>query len=356
MRFLGIVVASVVAGSANAGPCAPGARADYPLSAVLADEATGYWIEAVRRTNILADPDLLPELSLRRAADYALMMQDKAAALPAPLADLPYLILLADQARNPDPLYSLTYMAPSSVLPELIAVAERQGLTDVARVLRVPMTLFPDWSAGPAARSEILRAQGSKGLAGSAMWTAAALLHAAAPRIEARVMDLIASDAGLAASYEARRQAVDAEKRVEHLLGRLISDCLAEWRTPEEADAAFAGMGQAQADILLLHFFLAESFNGSAHQYFWNSSGTMAPQLAALLDRTGLPDHAAGLRQGMAVFPGPYPRDTDARREIMATFSEAQDDAPYAITAWADDGMILEAMARLAEESGLMPR
>ncbi|MFN4191666.1 MAG: DUF4375 domain-containing protein [Tabrizicola sp.] len=356
MRFLGIVVALVVAGPANAGPCAPGATVDYPLSAVLADEAIGYWVEAVRRTDILSNPDLLPERSLRRAADYPVMMQEKTAALPTPLADLPYLILLAGQARYPDPLYGLTYTEESTVLPEIIAVAERQGLTDVANALRVPMTLYPDWSAGPEARSQILLAQGLKGLAGSAMRTAAALLHAAAPRIEARAMDLIASDAGLAASYEARRQAVDAERRVEYLLGRLISDCLAEWWTPDEADAAFAGMGQAQADILLLHFFLAESWNGSTHQYLWNSSGTMAPQLAALLDRIGLPDHAAGVRQGMAVFPAPYPRDTDVRREIMATFSEAQNDTLYAVTVWADDGMILEAMARLAEESGLMPR
>ncbi|MFN3281103.1 MAG: hypothetical protein ACK40I_05490 [Tabrizicola sp.] len=36
--------------------------------------------------------------------------------------------------------------------------------------------------------------------------------------------------------------------------------------------------------------------------------------------------------------------------------SVAQDDALHAVTVRADDGMILEAMVRLAEGSGLMPR
>jgi hypothetical protein len=119
---------------------------------------------------------------------------------------------------------------------------------------------------------------------------------------------------------------------------------------------AFAGMARTQRDILLLHFFLAESFNGSTHQYFYNSSGTMAPQLADLLDRIGLPDHAAGIRHGMSMFPGPYPRDTDARREVMLKFTEAQDEALYQLTVWADDGKVSEAMQRLVTEAGLMPQ
>jgi hypothetical protein len=352
MRCLaGLVLWVWLTTGAGASPCKPGARLDYPLSEVLGEEAWSYAVEAITRDDIPPDP----EPALRNAGAFAAVMRERSAALPEPLADLPYLILLWEKATYPDPLYSLTYLEPSTVLPEIVAAAERHGLSAEARFLRTPLTLWPDWDAGPAERMAD-RAAVDGGLRGLALRAASTALHGSEPRILAATEALIASDPDLAAEFEARREGADRQRRVDHLAWRLISECLAGWWTPEEADAAFAEMGPAQADILLMHFFLAESFNGSAHQYFWNSSGTMAPQLAALLDRIGLPDHAAGVRQGMAVFPAPYPRDTDARREIMATFSEAQDDALYAITAWADDGMILEAMARLAEESGLMPR
>lgn len=346
------MVVLVLTGPAVADPCGPGARIDYPLSAVLRDEALGYLVEAITEKEVPPDPNPL----LPYGSAYQMVLAEKAADLPDSLSDLPYLIVLSEVSGYPDPLNSLTYMAQSTVLPRIIVAAERHGLTTEARMLRVPMTRFPDWDSGPGARRDVLLRDGSAGLTGAAMRAAAASLRGAAPTIRATTEALIASDLRISQIYEARRQAADTDRRVNHLIGQLVSKCLADWWTPQEADAAFAAMGQAQAEILLLHFFLAESFNGSTHQYFYNPAGTMAPQLADLLDRIGLADHAAAVRQGMAMFPAPYPRDTDARRDVMETFADAEDEALYALTVWADDGMILNAMARLTEAAGLMPQ
>jgi Domain of unknown function (DUF4375) len=348
----GLLVGVALAGPAVANPCDPGARLDFPLSVVLRDEATQYTIDAIMADDVPPDADPIQPY----ATAYRLGLAERAAALPPDLSGLPYLIALSEVASYPDPLYSLLVAAQSAVLPEMIAAADRHGLPDEAKLLRVPLAVFPDWDAGPSARSAMLDGDGLGALKEWAMDRSSRSLHAAAPRISAATEALIAGDPKLTAEYEARRQAVPPDRRIDHLVERLVAECLADWWTPEEADAAFAGMAQPQSDILILFFFLAESFNGSTHQYFYNSSGTMAPQLADLLDRIGLPDHADGIREGMAMFPAPYPRDTDARRDVMAGFTEAEDEALYALTIWADDSKVTEAMVRLAKDSGLMPQ
>lgn len=350
--LVGAVVGAALTGPVVASPCDPGARLDYPLSAVLRDEATQYTIDAIMAEDVPPDADPI----LPYATAYRSGLAERAAALPPGLSDLPYLIALSDVASYPDPIYSLAFSAQSTVLPEMIAAADRHGLSEEARLLRVPLAAFPDWDAGPSARSAALEGDGLGPMTEWAMDRASRSLHAAAPRITAATEALIAGDPKLAAEYETRRQSVTPERRVDHLVEQLVAECLADWWTPEEADAAFAEMAQPQSDILILFFFLAESFNGSTHQYFYNSSGTMALQLADLLDRIGLPDHAAGIRTGMAMFPAPYPRDTDARRAVMAGFTEAEDEELYALTVWADDGKVSAAMVQLAKDAGLMPQ
>lgn len=341
-----------LAGPAVGSPCGPGARLDFPMSELFRADAAEYLFEAISAEGVPPDPD--PVLPYGTA--YRLTLEARAAALPAQVADLPYLIALSELAAFPDPLRSLAVMAQSTVVPELAAAADRNGLAAEAALLRRVTSLFPDWDAGPVARSAAMRDGLLSAPAERALDAGARALNAATPRILAASEALIARDPQMAATYRARLASASTERRMEYLVHRLTRDCLTDWWTPGEADAAFAGMAGPQADILLLAGFLFESYNGSVHQYFYNSSGTMAPQLAGLLDRIGLPDHAGAVRAGMAVFPGPYPRDTDARRALMERFTVAEDDALYALTVWADDGMISAAAVRLAEEAGLMPR
>jgi Domain of unknown function (DUF4375) len=355
----GIVVALGLAGPGMADICGPGARVDYPLSAVLELEAQAYSTTAIMNTDFDAlapVEDAMTSFAAQWPA-YVEALAARSAELPVALADLPYLIVLNEALLYPDPFYSLTYLEQSAVLPRIIEAAERQGLSDVAKLLRLPMIEFPNWQEGPDARNQ----QSNTRISGPRRWAmqlAAASLHQAAPDILAAAETLIASDPVVAAEYEARRRATDDGARLSYLTYRLLEECegILNWWSPDEADLAFDALAGPQRDILLLHFFLAESFNGSSHQYFFNSSGTMAPQLAEALDRHGLPSHARAVRAGMAAFPGDYPRDTDARRDVMAGFTGAQDDLLYALTVWADDGLIDTAMVGIANRAGLMPR
>jgi hypothetical protein len=106
----------------------------------------------------------------------------------------------------------------------------------------------------------------------------------------------------------------------------------------------------------LLHAFLVERYTDSAAQFFANPSGTLAPQLADLMDRLGLPVPAAALRTGMAAFPAPYPRDTEARGAALAAMTAAQTAALERLVLWADPDGLTQVMVEIAATSGLMPR
>jgi hypothetical protein len=350
-----MVVVVLSPGMAGANPCAPGAVVDYPLTEVLNDEASGYHVEAIIRGPVDGSAEVYGY-----ADQYPKVLAERSAALPPALADLPYLIVLGAQVEFADPLQMLTYTPESTVLPQVVAALDRQGLTEAAKAAQVPLEVFPGWDGGLSKRLEEARTSGSgwpDGARGILMRVAADALHRMAPEIQAATLDLLASDPKVAAEYEVLRVAVKDDRRVQYLIEQLMVQCMGNWGwTPTEMDAAFARLAPPQRDLMLMHLFLSESFNGSTHQYFFNSSGTMAPQLAETLDRLGLPDHAAGVREGMAIFPAPYPRDTDARRDVMADFTEVEDEALYQLTIWADDGLILDAMNRLARDAGVMPR
>jgi hypothetical protein len=350
------LVVGLTGSIASADICGEGAKVEFPLSEVLQDEALGYLAKAFEMIDwTKADPQDMVVAEV----EFAQVVAERSAALPRALADLPYLLVVNHEATFPGALYVLTFGTESTVLPEVVLALERQGLGPEAALARVPLMQFPDWAAGPGSRLQVLIDGGEAWQSDPremAIAAAEQALHAASPKLQDHVQRMIASDPKIAAEYEALRQAAGPDRRVDHLIWEVMSACMASWWTPEEADAAFAGMAEAQRDVLLMHFFLAESFNGSTHQYFYNSSGTLAPQLAETLDRVGLPEHAAAIRKGMAMFPAPYPRDTDARRAVMARFSTAEDDALYELTAWADDGMILDAMAQVATKAGILPR
>lgn len=353
---VGITVLLALPAPLAADICGPGAVVEFPLTAILDDEAYAYMSDAYERVNW---DRLDPTVMSPGTDEFADVLAERSAALPEALADLPYLMVLAAQVDFDDPLHSLTYGAQASVLPRVVEALERQGLTAEADLARVPLGLYPDWDAGPDGRlQELIDADADvpPGLRGQAMLAASVALQEAAPKVRAAVQALIDSDPGLAASYEAQRLAADVPRRMDHLLWRLQEDCLARWWTPDEADATFAALGPAQRDILLLHSFLVERYTDSALQFFQNPAATMAPQMADLMDRLGLPVPAAGLRTGMAAFPEPYPRNTDDRRAALARLTAADTAALEALVLWADPDSLTRAMVTIAEFAGLMPR
>lgn len=118
---------------------------------------------------------------------------------------------------------------------------------------------------------------------------------------------------------------------------------------------AFARLPRPQRDLATLRAFMMEALNGGVHQFFYNSSGDLAPELHEIPTRLGLPEHAQAIAEGMALFGPRSPREPGPRREVMAGFPEQDDLFLHELTYIADDGAILDAMAGGAVSSGLMP-
>jgi Domain of unknown function (DUF4375) len=64
--------------------------------------------------------------------------------------------------------------------------------------------------------------------------------------------------------------------------------------------------------VWLIHTYRSELFNGGVEQVFSNSSGILAPEMAAALRLLALDAHADVMERGLALFPSPYPRDARA--------------------------------------------
>ncbi len=365
---LALMIWGAAAQAEPADLCARGARAgpvtlDYLLQLeALEDVAAVYTRADFAAFPLGDDADAVAyayATMLPVAIEWPGVLADRAASLPKAAHDLPWLIMLAQvEADSRDPIYSLTQDAQSILTPDLLPLLERNGLTEEARVLRLAVALFPDWPLDPAERIMMVT-----DLAGRTVdQTLRAGLDAAARgyptgqhRAATAALRLIAANPEVQRTYDGRLKGLDDRARLDWLLSQLREDCLAEWYTLQEADRAYSGIGSVQAALLLMED-LAVSLEGqSLGSWFDSPAATMTPQLANVLDRRGLHDLALGLRQGMAVFPEPFPRDPDQRWNEMGAMDGgglARFDALMPPDAY---DRIYAEMARLARENGLFP-
>ncbi len=350
----GLLVIVLVPFPLLADPCATDARLRYPLSEVLRSEAQDLHLAEYG----MIDWNRI-KTSLPQGAEYRSAVSQALDRLPGAERDMRLLALLdVVTPPNAEVFLGLTTLSPSVMMDEFIAATKRQGLTAHSLALAGAKAAYPLWNVTPAGR----RAQWTDGRGTITNPALRAMLAgmsrdfvAATPRPIERAVAMVQADPALLARYTKRRDAADDSSRRGYMLAQ-IWGCLGAWQCPTEADAALAAIAQPQRDLLIMDHALAESYNGSVHQFFFNSSGTLAPNLAEALERRGLPDHAAAIRSGMALFGASYPRDTPARRAVMAGFSQMQDDFLYDLTVWTDDGEIVAAIDRIARGAGLWPR
>ncbi|UYV36342.1 DUF4375 domain-containing protein [Rhodobacteraceae bacterium D3-12] len=344
------------AGAGRADPCLSGATFRYPLAEALRLEArelhfAEYWLidwSALAAQNLF-EPT---------GKEYRQAVLEAVHTLPPDTRDMRLLALL-DVAfvDRGDSMIAATTLSVSAIIDLLIDTTARQGLSDQSAALKAAKNAYPVWNTTPAKR----RAQWTDGtgkitnpVLREALRVISRRYNAAQPKPIDRALELVRADPALLAHYEAMRRDTSDDIRMEYLMSQVFP-CLTDWSTPATADAVLERTAQPQRDLILLHMFLGEAFNGSVHQYFFNSSGTLAPQLAETLARHGLADHAAAIRRGMAEYATPYPRATPQRRAQMRHFSPAKDTALERLTAFADDGVMNALMHRIARENGLFP-
>ncbi|MCB6179211.1 hypothetical protein LHP98_13880 [Rhodobacter sp. Har01] len=284
----------------------------------------------------------------------------RAASLPPALADLPYLMILAEVENEPSAaVYALTQGAESLVAARLLDAMDRSGLTAEARLLREAIGLYPDWGDLPADRVAQL-VDDSGETVDQALSDALDDLSFRWPppgdRALAAAEALIAQDPATASSYAAQLAALTEDDRFGWLMDRLWTECIGQsWWTAEEGDRAHFSGGSAQAALVMMDAYLADSAEGGLDGYFFSPSATMAPKLALVFEIRGLTAEALALREGMALFGPAFPRDPEVRMGAMQDFTAEQHDLMARLGLGLDPVLIEADMRRLAREAGLMP-
>lgn len=120
---------------------------------------------------------------------------------------------------------------------------------------------------------------------------------------------------------EGQRGRLGATARLRYLNQALL-DRLKMWDKPDvDAAPALAALPLEQRTLAALSVFNAEFENGGVHQFFYNSSGVIAPEVYAALLEIGLERQAAIFKKGLDMLPGAYVRDTEKRRDKFFSHS-----------------------------------
>lgn len=150
--------------------------------------------------------------------------------------------------------------------------------------------------------------------------------------------------------YAERLARIDDWTKLDYLTRQILRCVRVE--TPRD----LAALPRPLADLWVMEVAIRQNNNGHFHQFVFNRSGAWLPELIGVMERLGLGEHAARVSGALKLFPADYPRDQQARRAIMAEFTEQQDNVLYDLTMWLDDQDVYDAMLQLARDSKLLPR
>jgi hypothetical protein len=258
--------------------------------------------------------------------------------------------------RGEDPMTGFFVLPPGVFYDETVATLDAMGLTDHAALFRVGRGLFgADY--GTADQRYARWSDGYGKILDVALDTKLAVISAyyrALPDPLDVAVERIAASPSLTAIYEPLRAATADDRKLAYLAFALWN-CVDHYGPPDKVSARLAALPAPYRHIAVTFVFQAEMLNGSVEQFFYNSSGTLAPEVVLALSAMGLPKHAAAVEKGIDMFPVPYPRDTEKRRDIMEKRGDALRDALVALTGDVDDGAMEPAMIRTAREAGILP-
>lgn len=86
---------------------------------------------------------------------------------------------------------------------------------------------------------------------------------------------------------------------------------------PEVFLRSFRSVDPDSAVIYAVQFCQSEICNGGFHQFFFNSTGVLAPEAIEAFTRLGMPDTAQVVRQACERLESPYPRERSSRKALL---------------------------------------
>lgn len=97
--------------------------------------------------------------------------------------------------------------------------------------------------------------------------------------------------------------------------------------SPEVFAQTFATAPRASGLVFAAHFCMSEICNGGFHQFFWNSTGVLAPEAVDGFREIGQNQVAALIEKAMSLLGSVYPRDRGERQAQLAEVSRSSLDA-----------------------------
>src|ERR1700724_4631038 len=92
---------------------------------------------------------------------------------------------------------------------------------------------------------------------------------------------------------------------------------------PEVFAQTFGSAPRASGLLFAAHFCQSEICNGGFHQFFWNSTGVLAPEAVEGFREIGQAQVAAVIEKGMSLFGSVYPRDRKERQTRLTEVSRS---------------------------------
>jgi Domain of unknown function (DUF4375) len=96
-----------------------------------------------------------------------------------------------------------------------------------------------------------------------------------------------------------------------------LYEILVTWETAELYLDRMRGIREDLALLFGAHLAYWEIGNGGFTQFFWNSSGIVAPEAARGFRMLGMPRSAEIVERAMLQFGHPFPRDWNARQTMF---------------------------------------
>ena len=83
---------------------------------------------------------------------------------------------------------------------------------------------------------------------------------------------------------------------------------------------------EKQKVLFCAHWAQSEICNGGLYQFFYNSTGVLAPEAVLAFQALGLPACATAIEQAMRYFGEQYPRDRDIRIDRLEEYQNEDGD------------------------------
>ena len=111
-----------------------------------------------------------------------------------------------------------------------------------------------------------------------------------------------------------------------------VWDSLVEWEAVPAFQSAFRSTEPSARALFAAHWLYSEVCNGGFHQFYWNSTGILAPEAADAYEAIGMPRTAEIIRRSISWFPTPYPREREPRIELLDQYTETHPESggPFA--------------------------